>query len=95
MVRPEQHHQNTRGGLYCLHVSCTGLPPVQVGCGTGSTVFPLLERNTAPGLCVYCCDLSSTAVQLVQQHSAYSQARCNAWVCDVTVGSHRHRHRHT
>ena len=31
---------------------------LEVGCGTGSTVFPILEMNTRPDLMVYCCDLS-------------------------------------
>jgi len=38
---------------------------LEIGCGTGSTVFPILEMNTSPNLMVYCCDLSTTAVQLV------------------------------
>jgi len=57
---------------------------LEVGCGTGSTVFPILEMNTRPDLMVYCCDLSNTAVSLVRDHPEYSRGRCHAWVCDVT-----------
>ena len=57
---------------------------LEIGCGTGSTVFPILEMNTRPDLMIYCCDLSQTAVQLVQDHPQYRQGRCQAWVCDVT-----------
>jgi len=57
---------------------------LEVGCGTGSTVFPILEMNTRPDLMVYCCDLSSTAVGLVRDHPEYTRGRCHAWVCDVT-----------
>ena len=57
---------------------------LEIGCGTGSTVFPILEMNTSPNLMVYCCDLSSTAVQLVRDHPQYSGKRCFSWVCDVT-----------
>ena len=57
---------------------------LEIGCGTGSTVFPILEINTRPDLMIYCCDLSQTAVQLVQDHPQYRQGRCQAWVCDVT-----------
>jgi len=57
---------------------------LEIGCGTGSTVFPILEMNTSPRLVVYCCDLSTTAVQLVKDHTQYATKRCHSWVCDVT-----------
>ncbi|XP_023338790.1 methyltransferase-like protein 2 isoform X2 [Eurytemora carolleeae] len=57
---------------------------LEVGCGTGSTVYPILEVNTEPGLMVYCCDLSKTAVNLVKEHKEFSQKRCFSFVCDVT-----------
>ena len=57
---------------------------LEIGCGTGSTVFPILEMNTSPSLMVYCCDLSTTAVQLVKDHPQYAGKRCFSWVCDVT-----------
>ena len=31
---------------------------LEVGCGVGNTVFPILETNTSPGLKVWCCDFS-------------------------------------
>ena len=34
---------------------------LEVGCGTGSTVFPILEINTRPDLMIYCCDLSQVS----------------------------------
>jgi len=57
---------------------------LEIGCGTGSTVYPILEVNTDSGLMVYSCDLSLTAVNLVKEHKDYSQQRCNSFVCDVT-----------
>ena len=42
---------------------------LQVGCGAGNTVFPLLQLN--PQLRVYASDFSPTAVELVKAHPAY------------------------
>ncbi|XP_037019637.2 tRNA N(3)-methylcytidine methyltransferase METTL2A isoform X2 [Artibeus jamaicensis] len=55
----------------------------EVGCGVGNTVFPILQTNNDPRLFVYCCDFSSTAIQLVQTNSAYDPSRCFAFVHDL------------
>jgi len=67
--------------------SNSGFRILEIGCGTGSSVFPILEVNTRPDLMVYCCDLSSQAVQLVKEHKEYKEeaGRCFAWVTDVTL----------
>ncbi|XP_019493158.1 PREDICTED: methyltransferase-like protein 2A isoform X1 [Hipposideros armiger] len=56
---------------------------LEVGCGVGNTVFPILQTNNDPGLFVYCCDFSSTAVELVRTNSAYDPSRCFAFVHDL------------
>ncbi|XP_025783266.1 methyltransferase-like protein 2A [Puma concolor] len=56
---------------------------LEVGCGVGNTVFPVLQTNNDPGLFVYCCDFSSTAIELVQTNSAYDPCRCFAFVHDL------------
>uniref|UniRef100_A0A8D2AU32 tRNA N(3)-cytidine methyltransferase n=1 Tax=Sciurus vulgaris TaxID=55149 RepID=A0A8D2AU32_SCIVU len=58
---------------------------LEVGCGAGNTVFPILQTNNDPGLFVYCCDFSSIAVELVQTNAEYDPSRCFAFVhnlCD-------------
>ncbi|XP_061181277.1 tRNA N(3)-methylcytidine methyltransferase METTL2-like [Saccostrea echinata] len=57
---------------------------LEVGCGVGNTVFPILQTNDDPDLMVYCCDFSSTAVQLVKEHANYNPDTCHAFVCDIT-----------
>ncbi|XP_059762560.1 tRNA N(3)-methylcytidine methyltransferase METTL2A isoform X2 [Balaenoptera ricei] len=56
---------------------------LEVGCGVGNTVFPILQTNNDPRLFVYCCDFSSTAVELIQTNSAYDPSRCFAFVHDL------------
>ncbi|XP_057717357.1 tRNA N(3)-methylcytidine methyltransferase METTL2 isoform X2 [Corythoichthys intestinalis] len=40
--------------------------------------------TTDPGLFVYCCDFSSTAVELVKANPEYDPGRCFAFVCDLS-----------
>ncbi|XP_015217342.1 tRNA N(3)-methylcytidine methyltransferase METTL2 isoform X2 [Lepisosteus oculatus] len=56
---------------------------LEVGCGVGNTVFPILKTNTDPGLFVYCCDFSTTAVELVKANEEYNPTRCLAFVHDL------------
>ncbi|XP_004071323.1 methyltransferase-like protein 2-A [Oryzias latipes] len=57
---------------------------LEVGCGVGNTVFPILKTNNDPGLFVYCCDFSSTAVELVKNNPEYDPGRCFAFVQDLS-----------
>ncbi|KAF8061094.1 Mettl6 [Scenedesmus sp. PABB004] len=62
------------------------LTVLEVGCGAGNTVFPLLDLN--PRLAVLACDFSPSAVAIVRAHPAHDAAaaagRLAAFVCDVT-----------
>eukprot|EP00898_Chlorokybus_atmophyticus_P000898 jgi/Chlat1/1809/Chrsp135S02127 len=70
---------------------------LEVGCGAGNTVFPLLEyynsnnnnndnnNNNNNNIFIYACDFSPRAVGLVRANSLYDEARMRAFVCDVTL----------
>ncbi|XP_057831124.2 uncharacterized protein LOC131041905 isoform X2 [Cryptomeria japonica] len=56
---------------------------LEVGCGAGNTVFPLL--SSFPDLFVYACDFSPRAIDLVKAHKDYKEEQVHAFVCDVTA----------
>ncbi|KAF5910727.1 hypothetical protein HPG69_004816 [Diceros bicornis minor] len=57
---------------------------LEVGCGAGNSVFPILNTlQNAPESFLYCCDFASGAVELVKSHSSYRAAQCCAFVHDV------------
>ncbi|KAG0030941.1 Methyltransferase-like protein 6 [Podila clonocystis] len=56
---------------------------LEVGCGVGNFIFPVLEKN--PDLFMYACDFAPSAIELVKQHKDYAEGRCEAFVCDLTI----------
>lgn len=57
---------------------------LEVGCGAGNTVFPLLEINKNPKLRIHACDYSSEAVSVVRSNPLYTNPTSNAF-CLSTV----------
>ena len=61
---------------------------LEVGCGAGNTVFPLLEINKNPQLTIHACDYSSEAVNVVRSNGLYANppggATCHANVWDLS-----------
>ncbi|ELT90658.1 hypothetical protein CAPTEDRAFT_137298 [Capitella teleta] len=55
---------------------------LEVGCGVGNFLFPLLKDNSS--LYIYACDFSPRAVQFVKENSLYDESRCKAFQCDLT-----------
>ncbi|XP_040601482.1 mRNA N(3)-methylcytidine methyltransferase METTL8 isoform X2 [Mesocricetus auratus] len=57
---------------------------LEVGCGAGNSVFPILNTlQNIPGSFLYCCDFAPEAVDLVKSHASYSEAQCSAFIHDV------------
>lgn len=56
---------------------------LEVGCGTGSSIYPLLSLNES--VHVYACDFAKSAVDLVLEHPDYKSGRVDAFVADLTV----------
>lgn len=58
---------------------------LELGCGVGNTVFPMLEAN--PSLFAYAVDFSPKGIDMVRANPQYDPARISAAVCDITSGS--------
>ncbi|OLY77614.1 Methyltransferase-like protein 2 [Smittium mucronatum] len=58
---------------------------MELGCGAGNTVFPLLKTITDERLRIYACDYSKVAVEIVQSLEEYkNDNRVSAFVWDIT-----------
>ena len=60
---------------------------LEVGCGVGNCVFPILRTNDASrhgNLFVYSCDYSSSAIDILKQHDEYDPKHAQAFVYDLT-----------
>jgi methyltransferase-like protein 6 len=62
---------------------------LELGCGTGSFVFPQLEANTTCRF--YCCDFAQSAIDMVKQHPSYAslfeEGRLQAFVANIVPSS--------
>ncbi|KAL8287596.1 hypothetical protein RQP46_003454 [Phenoliferia psychrophenolica] len=58
---------------------------LEVGCGTGAFVYPLLDEY--PGSRFHAFDFSKRAVDLVKQHEHFTSSRVHAFVHDLTSGT--------
>ncbi|MCJ8732611.1 hypothetical protein PDJAM_G00213250 [Pangasius djambal] len=56
---------------------------LEVGCGAGSSVVPIINAIRGSDAFLYCFDFSSRAIQLVKEHPDYDPAVCHAFVHDI------------
>jgi len=75
--------------LECAKANAGPKLVVEIGCGAGNTVFPLLKNNENPDLVVHACDYSKSAIEVVKSHEYYpspphGKGKLFASVWDVT-----------
>ncbi|OQR87393.1 methyltransferase domain-containing protein [Achlya hypogyna] len=56
---------------------------LEVGCGYGSAIFPLLAQ--CPTMRAHVCDFSRHAIDILRGNQAYETERCHAFVCDIVA----------
>ena len=71
--------------VHLFQASGSPLVILEVGCGVGNFLFPLLEED--PTMFFYACDFSPRAVAFVREHPLYDTERCHAFQCDITTDS--------
>lgn len=63
---------------------------LEVGCGAGNTVFPLLADNANPALRLIACDYAEQAVEVIKANPLYASppaGTCEAHVWDLSTSS--------
>nr|XP_013118714.1 unnamed protein product [Stomoxys calcitrans] len=66
---------------------------LEVGCGVGNFVYPLMEELEALGQTnnyFYACDFSPRAVEFVRSNPKYNEDRIKAFQCDITTDTIHH-----
>lgn len=58
---------------------------LEVGCGVGNTVLPLIESCKGSHTFIYACDFSSTAICILQKTPEYALGNCLAFTQDITT----------
>ena len=56
---------------------------LEAGCGTGASVWPMLEEN--PSIFAFATDLSKTAIDIMRGTATYDTARCRGFVSDYAA----------
>ena len=67
---------------------------LEVGCGVGNFVYPLMEELESLGQTnnyFYACDFSPRAVDFFRSHNKYDEKKIKAFQCDITTDTvHQH-----
>ncbi|CAO1376993.1 unnamed protein product [Diamesa hyperborea] len=56
---------------------------LEVGCGVGNLVFPLMEKSN--NFFTYLCDISPRAIEIVKKNERFDETKMKAFQCDLTT----------
>lgn len=69
------------GVMRCVRQDQPEVVVLELGCGYGSAIFPILAE--CPKVRAQVCDFSAHAIDILRQNPAFDPQRCRAFVCDV------------
>lgn len=78
----KDRHWTTREFQELIEDENTEKVLLEVGCGVGNFVFPLLEECL--NIRAFVCDISPRAVEMVKSNQNYSEDKISAFQCDIT-----------
>lgn len=58
---------------------------LEIGCGVGNLIFPLIEDKFNSNYFIYACDFSTTAIDLVKTNPLYNEMYVKAFQTDITT----------
>lgn len=58
---------------------------LEIGCGVGNFVFPLIEDQFNKNYFIYACDFSTRAIEFVKKNPLYDETTIKAFQCDITT----------
>ena len=83
-LKLDGHQKNVETSDAEITGDFTSFHILEVGCGVGNTIFPLLENTPDKRLFVYGCDFAPTAIDIVRSHELYDTERCLGFVSDIS-----------
>jgi methyltransferase-like protein 6 len=66
------------------HGICEKKFMLEIGCGVGNLIYPLIEENRN-NYFIYACDFSPRAIEFVKNNPLYNEERVIAFTCDITT----------
>lgn len=58
---------------------------LEIGCGVGNLIFPLIEDKCNNNYFIYGMDLSPRAIEILKQNPLYDESRVKAFPADITT----------
>lgn len=69
--------------------TCSTKNILEIGCGVGNSVFPIVEHCKNDNVFVYGCDFSENAVNILKEHEEYKPDRYMSFTLSIPTLDHK------